>query len=71
MRSRRHVHRRHKNRRILSVRFAEVEFERPPGRGMIIELEGGVRLLVAEEPAVELAAQLINYLWALEEGGVR
>jgi len=38
---------------------------------MIIELEGGVRLLVAEEPAVELAAQLINYLWALEEGGVR
>ena len=53
------------------MRFAEVEFERPPGRGMIIELEGGVRLLVAEEPAVELAAQLINYLWALEEGGVR
>ena len=58
-------------RRVLSAHFAEVEFERPPGRGMIIELEGGVRLLAADIRGVELAAQLINSLWALEEGGAR
>jgi len=44
----------------------EVEFAAPVGTRMIIELEGGLRLLVADDSAVELAAQLIN---ALREGG--
>ena len=46
----------------------EVDFAAPPGTRMIVELEGGLRLLVADESAVELAAQLIN---ALREGGRR
>jgi|TARA_R110000822_G_scaffold285871_1_gene407215 hypothetical protein len=35
---------------------------------MVIELEGGLRLLVADDSAVELAAQLIS---ALRKGGRR
>ena len=40
----------------------EVEFAAPLGTRMVIELEGGLRLLVADDAAVELAAQLINAL---------
>ena len=40
----------------------EVEFAAPAATRMVIELEGGLRLLVADDAAVELAAQLINPL---------
>ena len=48
--------------RITDVRFMEVEFERPVQRRMVIEVEGGLRLLVADDESVELAAQLLNAL---------
>ena len=48
--------------RVLDVRFMEVEFEAPRGTRMVIELEGGLRLLVADDRAVELAARLIAFL---------
>jgi hypothetical protein len=53
------------------VRFVEVEFEVPVGTRMIIELEGGVRLLVADEAAIPLAGDLLDYLQRLREGGAR
>ena len=46
----------------------EVEFAAPAGTRMVIELDCGARLLVADDSAVELAAQFIN---ALREGGCR
>ena len=49
--------------RVTGVRFAEVEFERPRASGMVVEVEGGLRLLVADEASVALAAQLLNGLW--------
>lgn len=36
---------------VLDVRFMEVEFDAPVGTRMVIELEGGVRLLVADDRA--------------------
>jgi len=48
--------------RVTDVRFMEVEFAAPAATRMVIELEGGLRLLVADDAAVELAAQLINSL---------
>ena len=45
--------------RVTDVRFLEVEFEAPPGARhtrLVIEVEGGLRLLVADDAAVELAA---------------
>lgn len=48
--------------RVLDVRFMEVEFEAPRGTRMVIELEGGLRLLVADDHAVELAARFIAFL---------
>lgn len=47
---------------VTDVRFIEVEFEAPRGTRMVIELSGGLRLLVADDSAVELAAKFINYL---------
>lgn len=44
----------------------EVEFEAPVGTRMVIEVEGGLQLLVADEHAVELAAQLLNALAELD-----
>ena len=55
--------------RVTDVRFIEVEFEAPRGTRMIIELDGGLRLLIADDGAVELAAQLINALVQLQKGG--
>jgi len=62
---------RKKPTRIMEARFAEVEFDPPSRRGMIVELEGGLRLLVGDDQSVELAAALINSLWELEAGGGR
>jgi hypothetical protein len=60
-----------KSARVVEARFAEVEFEPSSRRGMIVELECGVRLLVGEDESVELAAALINCLRELEAGGQR
>jgi hypothetical protein len=49
------------------VRFAEVEIEAPSGTRMVIELGGGLRLLIADDSGVELAARLINAL--VRDGG--
>lgn len=38
---------------------------------MIIEIEGGLRLLVADDGAVELAAHMINSLAQLQKGGCK
>jgi len=57
--------------RVVDVRFVEVEFEAPVGTRMIIELEGGVRLLVADEAAIPLAGDLLDYLQRRREGGAR
>jgi len=46
----------------------EVEFAAPVGARMVIEMADGLRLLVADDSAVELAAQFIN---ALRKGGRR
>ena len=51
--------------RVADVRFMEVELETPAvasSRCMVIEMEGGLRLLVADEASVELAAKLLNAL---------
>lgn len=40
----------------------EVESAAPAGTRMVIELGGGVRLLVADRQAVELAGEFIGYL---------
>jgi hypothetical protein len=54
--------------RVTDVRFMEVEFEAPPSARhtrLVVEVEGGLRLLVADDAAVELAAQLLNALGRL------
>ena len=48
--------------RIKDVQFVEVEFSAPAGTRMVVELDGGVRLLVADREAIELAGELIEYL---------
>ena len=57
--------------RINDVRFAEVDFDPPSRRGVIVELGRGVRLLVGEDDSLELAAALINCIRELEAGGGR
>jgi hypothetical protein len=47
----------------------EVEFDAPRGTRMVIELEGGVRILVADDEAVELAAELLGCLARVRKGG--
>ena len=50
------------------MRFMEVEMVAPAATRMVVELEGGLRLLVADEGSVALAVELIN---ALREGAGR
>ena len=57
--------------RVIGVRFAEVEFDPPMRDGMIVEMEGGLRLLVSDDQSVTLAAEFINCLWRLQAGGGR
>ena len=61
--------RRGKAGHVTDVRFVEVEFAAPMGTRMIIELEGGVRLLLADRGAIELAAELLAALEQREKGG--
>lgn len=51
------------------VRFAEVEFERPAKPGLVIEFSGGLKLLVEDAGAVDLAAEFIAAFRAHEKGG--
>ena len=48
--------------RVIDVRFMEIEFAAPVSTRMVIELEGGLRLLVADDRAVETAAKFIHFL---------
>ena len=54
--------------RVLDVQFVEVEFEAPVGTRMVIELEGGLRLVLANEEAIPLAAALLDRLAAQRKG---
>jgi len=47
----------------------EVDLEAPRGTRMVIELSGGLRLLVADDSAVEVAADFINFLRQAGQGG--
>lgn len=57
--------------RVIDVRFVEVEFAAPVGTRMIIELEGGVRMVLADRGAIELAAELLCCLRGRRKGGRR
>lgn len=54
---------------VADVRFVEVAFEAPVGTRMVIELEGGLRLLLADEEAIPLAARLLDALADHRKGG--
>ena len=54
---------------VVDVRFVEVAFEAPVATRMVIELEGGLRLLLADEEAIPLAASLLDALAANRKGG--
>lgn len=61
--------RRGRGGRVVDVRFVEVEFEAPVGTRMVIEIEGGVRLVLADEEAIPLAAALLDCLAESRKGG--
>ena len=56
---------------VVDVRFVEVAFEAPVETRMVIELEGGLRMLLADESAIPLAARLLDALAAQRKGGRR
>ena len=53
------------------VRFAEVEIERPRRPVLVVEIDGGLKLLIEEASVVDLAAGFVAALRAHEEGGKR
>ena len=57
--------------RVADVRFVEVELAAPAATRMIIETQGGVRLLLADRAAIPLAAELLALLGARRKGGRR
>jgi hypothetical protein len=57
--------------RVEDVRFVEVEFNAPAGTRMVVELAGGVRLLVGDRESTELAGELIEYLQRSRRKGGR
>lgn len=63
--------RRGKAGHVVDVQFVEVAFAAPTGTRMIIELEGGVRVLVADAAAIPLAGDLLDYLQRRRKGGAR
>lgn len=56
---------------VVDVRFVELAFEAPVDTRMVIELEGGLRLLLADEEAIPLAARLLDALADNRKGGRR
>jgi len=63
--------RRGKVGRVVDVRFVEVALEAPVGTRMVIELEGGLRLLLADKEAIPLAARLLAELSGCQRKGGR
>ena len=63
--------RRGRDGHVKDVRFVEVEFAAPAGSRMIIELDGGVRLMLADRGAIPLAAGLIEHLRSSGKAGAR
>lgn len=57
--------------RVEDVRFVEVELSAPAGTGMVVELQGGIRLLVADREAIGLVGELIEYLQRSRRKGGR
>lgn len=57
--------------RAADVRFVEVEMAPCGGAGLVIELEGGARLLMADRAAVALAAELLALVGGERKGGRR
>ena len=55
--------------RVVDVHFVEVAFVAPVDTRMVIELEGGLRLLLADEEAIPLAARLLDALARDRKGG--
>lgn len=54
---------------VVDVQFVEVEFEAPRGTRMVIELEGDLRMVLANEKAIPLAAAFLDYLAEKRKGG--
>ncbi len=65
--------RRGRNGRIAPTRFVEIEMPQSasgPGPGpVIVELEGGERILLNEPSHVTLVAQLLEHIASLRKGG--
>ena len=51
------------------MRFVEVDLAAAAATGIIIELTGGVRLLLADRGAIPLAAELLAHLRCNRKGG--
>ena len=61
--------RRGRNGRIALARFVEVEMPQHVPQAVVIELEGGGRILLREPSQVALVASLLEHLAALRKGG--
>ena len=55
--------------RAANARFVEVEMHGAPRAHLVIELEGGARILLGEPAHVELLVQLLAGIAADREGG--
>ena len=53
------------------MRFVELEWYAPRATRMIIELTGGVRLVLADRAAIPMAAELLARLGTERKGGRR
>ena len=61
--------RRGRNGRAASTRFVEVELPAVAARPLVVELEGGGRVLLSEPAHVALLAQLLASIAGHREGG--
>lgn len=57
--------------RVADVTFVEIEISHPTDRQLRVEFECGLRIVIAEERQIPLAARLIDTLRAGKEGGPR
>ena len=57
--------------RVADVRFVELDWDAPRATRIIIELEGGLRLLLADDGAIPLAAELLALLRGGRKGARR
>lgn len=54
--------------RVADVTFVEIEISHPTDRQLRVEFECGLRIVIADESQIPLAARLIDTLRAGEEG---